>query len=100
MPRSFTFNPPRWSGEPVLIATLWTLHKDGRRALCTLWNHPAGAELRVDIDGRAPTTRAGRDFELLLNLSDELNAELVVRGGWSQPSMTDPGRNRKIDSPT
>jgi hypothetical protein len=63
--RDSTFNPPPWTGEAVLIATLWTLHKRGRRAVCTLWNHPDGAELRLDVEGREPVTRVSRDFEEL-----------------------------------
>jgi hypothetical protein len=90
VPRNFTFNPPPWNGSAILIATLWTLHKGDRRALCTLWNHPHGAELRLDVEGRESVARVSRDFELLLDLSDELNATLIARGGWSEPLSVDP----------
>jgi hypothetical protein len=86
-PPDFTFNPPPWNGAPILIGTLWTLHKGERRALCTVWNHPSGAELRVDIEGRHSVMRVSRDLEELLDLSDELRAALIARRGYStEPS--------------
>jgi hypothetical protein len=84
MPSANVFNPPPWTGEPVLIATLWSLTKEQRKAVCTLWNHPQGAEVRLDVDGYdAPASLATRELEVLLDTADEWCAELVSKGGWS-----------------
>jgi hypothetical protein len=80
----FKFKPPAWTGEPVLIAELWTLHKTGRRASCTLWNHPIGAELRLDVEGRDRTSLAGADLEPLLDVSVRWNNELEAQARWTE----------------
>jgi hypothetical protein len=44
-----------WSGQAVLLDTPWQLHKPGcgraREAVCGLWSHQLGWELRLMIDG-------------------------------------------------
>jgi hypothetical protein len=81
-PQGFSFSPPPWTGEPKLIAELWTLYKWPRRALCTLWNHPDGAELRLDVEGRDSTTYADSDIERLVTIAEDWRKELIESVGW------------------
>ena len=43
------------SGHPVALGNAWTLHKSvcckAREAVCELWSHQFGWELRLVIDG-------------------------------------------------
>jgi hypothetical protein len=88
--RNFSFNPPVWTGEAKLIGELWQLRKRGRRALCTLWNHPSGAEIRLDVEGRDRSwTLVSRDLEPLLDLADAWREALVTQNNWVGPTSSD-----------
>ena len=60
------FNPREWRGTPEKISVFWTLTKAKREAVCVLWNHPLGAEMRLDVDGKMTMTRASRNLAELL----------------------------------
>jgi hypothetical protein len=75
-PLRIPFNPPEWRGTPVKIADFWTLTKGKRTAVCVLWNHPVGAEMRLDVDGEMTQTKASRDLGQLLDASDAWKAAL------------------------
>jgi hypothetical protein len=77
-----TFNPKLWSGTPELIAELWTLHKSDRRAVCSVWSHPRGVELRLEIEGRDTTTVVGADLPEVLDVAVRWNNELLAQAGW------------------
>ena len=64
------------------IQEFWTLTKSKRRAVCVLWNHPLGAEMRLDVDGEMTQTKASRDFTELLDASDAWRAAFLEKG-WS-----------------
>lgn len=49
-------------------------------ALCSLWNHPIGAEVRCDVDGDMRQTQAGRDLVALLDESDKWKAAFLEKG--------------------
>jgi hypothetical protein len=50
----------------VKLGMHWTLTKGKWKAICVLWNHPVGAEMRLDADGELMQSKASRDFGELL----------------------------------
>jgi hypothetical protein len=48
-----------WDGSARECATLFELRKGTRRAICKLWNHPIGGELRCEVDGELLRSQAG-----------------------------------------
>jgi len=42
-----SINLPEWDGRPRSVEDVWTLHKGTRVAVCTLWTHPKGGEIRL-----------------------------------------------------
>ena len=54
----------------------------GQANLCTLWNHPDGAELRLDVEGRDSTTYADSDIERLVTVAEDWREELIESVGW------------------
>jgi hypothetical protein len=38
---------PDWTGEPVRLGSMWTLAKGRRTAVCELWTHQLGWELKL-----------------------------------------------------
>jgi hypothetical protein len=69
----FSFNPPEWRGHAVLMGELWRLTKGNRVAVCSLWNHPIGAEVRCDVDG-----------EMRQEFRDESHARChFIEKGWT-----------------
>ena len=77
-----SFNRPEWRGTPERIFEFWKLTKDARVAVCTLWDHPLGAEVRCDVDGEMRRTKASRDLGDLLDASDAWKAALQEKG-WT-----------------
>jgi hypothetical protein len=47
-----TIDIPTWDGVPRNVAELWRLQKGTKVAVCSLWTHPEGAQLRLVIDGK------------------------------------------------
>jgi hypothetical protein len=64
-----SFNVPEYYGEPKEAALVWVLTKGSKRAHCSLWTHPIGAELRVDAAGEFVRSQAGRDVLTLVDLA-------------------------------
>lgn len=84
MSQKRSFNRPAWTGTPELIAELWTLHKGKRTAVCALWSHSDGAELRLDVEGRESTTLVSEEVAQLLDVAVAWNNELKAKSGWSE----------------
>jgi len=64
----------------VLVGELWKLTKGSRVAVCTLSNHPIGAEIRCDVDGDLRQSQAGRDGLALLDLANEWKRQFQKKG--------------------
>jgi hypothetical protein len=43
---------PAWDGVSRQVAELWRMQKNGQSAICSIWTHPEGGELRLTVDGR------------------------------------------------
>ena len=52
---------PRWDGHAYEVGEAWRLTKDWRVAVCALWTHPKGGEVRVTIDGEWQRGEARND---------------------------------------
>ena len=75
-----SFNPPEWRGTPERIFEFWKLTKDASVAVCTLWNHPIGAEIRCDVDDEMRQTKAARTVGELLDMSHEWRKAFEAKG--------------------
>ena len=69
-------------GHAVKMGELWKLTKGSRVVVCSLWNHPIGAEVRCDVDGDMRQTKAGRDLVALLDESDKWKTQFQEKG-WT-----------------
>jgi hypothetical protein len=63
------FHPPEWHGQAVSLGEIWKLTKGKHVAVCTLWNHPIGAEIRCDVDDEMRQTKASRAVGELLDVA-------------------------------
>lgn len=45
-----SINLPPWTGTPKEAAEVWQLKKGQRIARCSLWSHPLGGEVRLEVD--------------------------------------------------
>lgn len=78
-----SINVPPWDGAARRIQVLWTLHKGAHVTTCDLWNHPIGAEVRVDIDGDLLLSEASRDVLALVTGAVAWRAQFEVKG-WTR----------------
>jgi hypothetical protein len=49
---------PAWTGIPQYVAELWRMHKGDDVAVCAVWTHPDGAQLRLTVNGAIKQTDA------------------------------------------
>lgn len=79
----------RWqdsrTGQPKHLGDLWTLEKNGRRAVCVLRGHPIGCEARVEVDGDFKRSAAFREGTEAVNAADEWR-QLFEQTGWLRSS--------------
>jgi hypothetical protein len=69
---------------PELLSPGWTLHKAGKSAVCTVWSHQFGFELRLAIDGDSlPRTQVCTSHEDLIQLQDEWRKAIEAEG-WAR----------------
>lgn len=61
---------------------MWLLVKGRKRARCSLWTHPIGAELRVEAAGEFVRSEAGRDVLSLVDLAATWKAQFQEKG-WT-----------------
>jgi hypothetical protein len=64
----------------VSLGEIWRLTKGMRVAVCTLWNHPIGAEVRCNVDGDMRQTKASRDVGELLDEAHEWRKAFEAKG--------------------
>jgi hypothetical protein len=51
-----SFEIPEWDGTRREVGELWRMQKDGHVAVCSVWTHPEGAELRLTVGGGVKQT--------------------------------------------
>jgi hypothetical protein len=79
-PHGVSVNLPEWDGCKRVVSELWTLRKGSRVAVCTLWTHPIGGEIRVTVDGEMQRTEAKRDGLALVDLALEWRKQFEGKG--------------------
>jgi hypothetical protein len=75
---------PDWHGTPVDLADCWRLGKsDGcraKQAVCRLFNHRFGWELRLEINGEFVRSEVCRDQEAVLSTFETWKAAMIEKG--------------------
>jgi hypothetical protein len=78
---------PDWRAAGNTPGERWRLHKAGcghyRQAVCELWTHERGWELRLVVDGSdLRKSHVPHSSDEILNVTEEWKAAMVSRG-WS-----------------
>jgi hypothetical protein len=73
-------NIPQWNGRPYDCGEVFRLQKNGHEAVCTLWSHPIGGEVRVLVDGELWCSEAKRDGAALVDLALEWKQQFEAKG--------------------
>jgi hypothetical protein len=71
-----------WNGsEPVRIGEV-LLRKDRKRAVCELWKHPFGWELRLEAAGEMIQTQVCRSQKEWVDLFEQWKLAMIEKG-WT-----------------
>jgi len=71
------------------VRDLWTLHGIQSTVTAAIWRNDFGLELRVDHGGELVESRLSRfGEEPLLEIAEQLNADLVAQGWFEGPPPT------------
>jgi hypothetical protein len=73
-------NIPRWEGVVQQCGLLWELKKGTHLAVCALYTHPYGGEVRIDVDGELLRSHAGRNGIELVDLGLEWKQQFSEKG--------------------
>ena len=76
-----------WDGTPREIAEWWTLKKGQRRAVCRMWTHVFGHELRLEVSRELVASEVCRDDEAVLSCQERWRAGLEAKG-WKGGAQT------------
>jgi hypothetical protein len=79
-PNGASINIPEYYDRPQLAAELWILRKGTHEAICALWTHPIGGEIRIEVDGELLRSQAGRNGTSLMDLAFEWKSQFVMKG--------------------
>jgi hypothetical protein len=70
------FQRATWQGTPIEEATWWTLRKGQRRAVCRMFSHQFGHELRLDVAGELVASQVCRTDDEILTTQEQWRAGL------------------------
>jgi hypothetical protein len=73
---------PFWDGVPKELGMWWTLRKNAHEAICRMFSHALGWELRLDVDGQMMRTAVCRSQEDVLDASQEWREAWRTKG-WT-----------------
>jgi hypothetical protein len=74
---------PEYYERPRRVFGVWTLRKNKRTAECSLWTHPIGGEIRVEVSGdEFVRSGAGRDGLALIDKAKEWRQQFEGNG-WT-----------------
>jgi len=77
------FQPGRWDGSPREVAEWWILKKGPRRAMCRLFTHQRGHELRLEVSPEFVASEVCRTVDEMLGCQERWRAALQAKG-WQQ----------------
>jgi hypothetical protein len=74
-----------WNGEPREVAIWWTLRRGSgpQRAICRMFTHQFGHELRLEVKGQLVESRVCRTDEDVLTHPERWRAALEAKG-WQK----------------
>lgn len=72
-----------WNGTPQEEATWWTLQRAGQRAICRMFRHPTGYELRLEISNEPFVSEVCRQDDDVLACQERWRAGLEQKG-WDR----------------
>lgn len=72
-----------WDGTPREVATWWTLRKGQRRAVCRMFTHVFGHELRLDVSRELVASEVCKNDEAVLSCQEKWRAGLEAKG-WKR----------------
>jgi hypothetical protein len=71
-----------WKGTAQRLAQCWQLSKTGKTALCLLFNHPFGWELRVHIGDELVRSEVAREADACIRTAVDWRAAFQAKG-WA-----------------
>jgi len=72
-----------WNGTPLEEATWWTFKKGQRRAVCRMFTHQFGHELRLEVSRELVSSQVCRNDEEILSCQEGWRVGLEVEG-WAK----------------
>jgi len=72
-----------WDGVQREVAEWWTLKKGQRRAVCRMFTHVFGHELRLEVSRELVASEVCRDDEQVLSCQERWRAVLEAKG-WKK----------------
>jgi hypothetical protein len=72
-----------WDGTPREVAEWWTLTKGQRHAVCRMFTHVFGHELRLEVKGHLVESAVCRSDEEILACQERWRAALQAEG-WAK----------------
>jgi hypothetical protein len=77
--------PPSFDGPPVYVREAFRLSKtrsgQSRTAICEVWTHAVGWELRLSIDGDSHRISTARSVVEMAEKAEDWR-ETMIRTGW------------------
>lgn len=71
-----------WRGDPRKQGDLFELRKGKKRAICELWTHPLGWEVRLEASGELLRTQVCRSQDEVFATFESWKAAMVAKG-WA-----------------
>ena len=75
-----------WTGRPVSLGEAWRLHKvqcgPAKEAICELFTHEFGHELRLTASGELIASQVCRNNEQILTTQEQWKKAMVEKG-WT-----------------
>jgi hypothetical protein len=75
-----------WSGQAVDLGERWRVRRQGcdaaREAVCRLFSHPLGWELRVEVDAQLVRSEVCRSEAQVTQVSEGWKSAMIDRG-WA-----------------
>lgn len=69
-----------WDGVPRDLGEWWTLRKSGHEAICRMFAHPLGWELRLEVDREMSRTAVCRSHDEVFNTEEDWKKAWQAKG--------------------
>ena len=75
-----------WNGNPEQLRELFSLAKAGRAmAVCSLWSHQLGWELRLAVNGSLVRSQVMRSAESIDSTAEDWRSVMLAEGWTANP---------------